>query len=190
MKTSALLLLLLLLLPLPSPDASGGAAAPCFAAASGTGETALGTAEASLLETEELDLRETGEAQLGRETPIPDGATFLRLLAKMLVATAVAALLVVLLARFLNRARSLSALGHIRVLDRAALAANKTVWLVQVHGKLLVVGTAGESIAPLSEFTDPEQIRSILLEYNLGATGRSFEEQLRNLAGPPEPPEP
>lgn len=195
MKTSAFLLLLAVLLA-ASPS-------PVFCQETPTGEavrhdTAETDASPAPVDDKFGDLFGRSD-DTAREPPAPpadagpapptDGASFLRLLGKMIAATAVAALLVVLLARFLNRARAWSAHGHIRVLDRAPLGGGRMVHLVKVHGKLIVVGSAGDSIAPLSEFTDPAEIQAVLLSYDYGATGRSFREHVEERGGfAPAPP--
>lgn len=84
------------------------------------------------------------------------------------------------------------ALGAIDILDSATLAPNRTVYLVEVADRVLVLGATTTALATLAEIREPEAID--LLKRGAGPTAMappSFAEHLRpltdHLSGPPAP---
>lgn len=51
--------------------------------------------------------------------------------------------------------------GALRVLDARSLGPRKTVYLVEVGGRVLVLGTTDSSITNLTEFNDPEVVNGL-----------------------------
>jgi flagellar biogenesis protein FliO len=70
----------------------------------------------------------------------------------------------VLLKRFMPGKTLLTGAGVLDVVARLSLSPKQTVVLVKMGKRLVLLGTSGDRITPLSEVTDPEQVAILLGE--------------------------
>lgn len=84
--------------------------------------------------------------------------------ARVLLALLVVLPLVYLVAKALSRHASRWAKGRaVRVIDTAVLGPNRWVHLIEVAGRILVVGATPERVSLLSEISEPERIAEVLI---------------------------
>lgn len=82
---------------------------------------------------------------------------------RMVIALAVTILMAYIVMRFLQRSKVLIQADSqwIQIYDQSSLGQNKGVYLIEVAGKVLVVGAGQESVNLLAEITDENTIKAI-----------------------------
>jgi flagellar protein FliO/FliZ len=104
-----------------------------------------------------------GETEQPADEIIPEQNTFF-LFAQMISALALVIVLIYLLLRFVNkRSQSFRSSQMLQNIGGVPLGANKSVQLVKVGNRVLVVGV-GESIQLLKEIEDKEEMNQILIQ--------------------------
>jgi len=97
-----------------------------------------------------------------REEPMPTGRILLDLMVKLIVVLGVAYGAIYALRGLMNRQGLLTGgRGNLKVLESAALGPNRSIHLVRVGGKVIVVGSTQEQITTLAEVTEPEELTKI-----------------------------
>lgn len=82
-----------------------------------------------------------------------------------------------------NRGLRLDIRGrHIRILDNIQLGVNRTLYLVQVGTKIVLLASTDKGINYLTEITDPAEVEIILEELKTAPETSSFTSQLRGAA--------
>lgn len=82
---------------------------------------------------------------------------------RVAVALAILIPLVVVATRFAARPFGIRASGRsLRLLESLAIGPHRSISLVEVGGRILVVGATPEHISLLAELTDPEEVQSLL----------------------------
>lgn len=75
--------------------------------------------------------------------------------------------------RFLgHKIGNLSALGHNKIHAALSLGSNRTIYVVEVAGKFLIVGVTEHSINLLHEITSQEEIERLILQPSAGPTNQ------------------
>ena len=77
--------------------------------------------------------------------------------------------------RYLLRAPSFSR-SAVRVLDTTSLAPKKSVYLLEIGSRVLVVGSTESSLSILAEFTDPEEVAALVARTR--SSGPAFQRYL------------
>ena len=117
-------------------------------------------------------------AEDGRARPPGDGFGYG--LAKTLLALVIVAALIFLIRYLLRRLgmgpRISGRSGAMEILARAPVSARQQLLLVRLGGRLVLVGSSAETIAPLVEISDPAEVAGLLR-----TVGRSPSEALNSL---------
>jgi len=117
------------------------------------------------------DLRERGDDdEHGKESPSPFGP-FLELVGGVLIVAVAGGLLVYFYRRFGGGMKGLRGSRAIEVLGRTALSPRHAVCLLKVGRRLVLVGMAGDRIAPISVIDQGDEVADILRQ--LGASDTS-----------------
>lgn len=88
---------------------------------------------------------------------------------RVLLALAIVLPLVYLVAKGLSRHATRWTKGKaVRVIDTAVLGPNRWVHLIEVAGRILVVGATPERVTLLSEISEPERIAELLIATSPG----------------------
>lgn len=82
--------------------------------------------------------------------------------------------------RYLLRSPGLTRTA-VRVLETTSLAPKKTVYVLEVGGRVLVVGASESSLSTLAEFTDPDEVAGLVASTRTG--GSAFQRYLEFSVG-------
>ncbi len=83
--------------------------------------------------------------------------------------------------RFLGRKLiSLGSSRHLRLLDQLPLGSNRSVFLIEVQGRVFLVGSAEGGVSLLGTFDDPETVKAMVEAVPPGNSG-SFKAKLEQL---------
>lgn len=135
----------------------------------------------SLLDEDELMKPDTRPLPDYPAPPIRESSDFFGLMLRMAFALGVTVALIVAIGWFLKGKIKGSVSRRMQVLDQFSFAPGKQVYLLQVYGRLLVVGSSGDRMVRLAEITDPDEKKEILLDVSHGITGKRFDEVLDDL---------
>lgn len=113
--------------------------------------------------------------------PIRESGDFFGLMLRMLIALGFTVTLIVATGWFLKGRIRKNVSRSMQVLDQFSFAPGKQVHLLQVYGRLLIVGSSGDRMVRLAEITDPDEKKEILLSVSHGITGKKFDEVLGDL---------
>lgn len=108
-------------------------------------------------------------AQTGAlDGPSPAGAAL-----RVVLALAILVPAAYLVTKAFSRQASRWAKGRaVRVIDTAVLGPNRSVHLVEVAGRVLVVGATPEQVTLLSEISDPERVAELLIATSPGESSQ------------------
>ncbi|MBI4214328.1 MAG: flagellar biosynthetic protein FliO [Chloroflexi bacterium] len=82
--------------------------------------------------------------------------------------------------RYLLRSPGLTQTA-VRVLETTSLAPKKTVYVLEVGGRVLIVGASESSLSTLAEFTDPEEVAGLVASTR--TSGSAFQRYLELSVG-------
>jgi flagellar biogenesis protein FliO len=113
------------------------------------------------------------------EPPIKNDIDFYKLLFKMFFATVFVVAIILAIFVFLSKKGSLIRNRNMSLLDQFQFAPGKFVYLVEIYGKLFILGVSGDNITMISEITSIEEKRYIKLEVSQKKKIKKFDELIK-----------
>lgn len=117
---------------------------------------------------------------LKEQAPIVPAYSIWRVVFGLFFVIGLILLITYLLRAMSNRGLRLDIKGrHIRVIDNIQLGVNRTLFLVQIGAKIILLSSNDKGLSYLTEVTDPDDIKMFLTEGSPPATETTFTGQLR-----------
>jgi flagellar biogenesis protein FliO len=98
------------------------------------------------------------------EPPVKTEMDFYKLLFKMVIATTVAVVFILMIFLILKKKGGFGYNKQMRILDQFQFMPGKSIHIVELYGKILILGTSGDNITLLSEVNDLEEKKQIKLD--------------------------